>query len=68
MNSFPELGAMLRTLRLSGMLDSLEVRNRQALQEHMAPIDEQSVHQCRARWADRLSALQTVLGVVHLPG
>ena len=39
MNSFPELGSMLRTLRLSGMLDSLEVRNRQALQEHMAPID-----------------------------
>jgi len=39
MNSFPELGSMLRTLRLSGMLDSLETRNRQALQEHMAPVD-----------------------------
>ncbi|NBS66694.1 MAG: ATP-binding protein [Betaproteobacteria bacterium] len=39
MNSYPELATMLRTLRLSGMLDSLEVRNRQALQEHMAPID-----------------------------
>jgi len=39
MNSFPELGSMLCTLRLSGMVDRLEVRNRQALQAHMAPID-----------------------------
>jgi DNA replication protein DnaC len=39
MKSFPELSSMLRTLRLSGMLDSLEIRNRQALQEQMAPVD-----------------------------
>lgn len=38
-HSFPELATMLRSLRLSGMLDSLQTRNRQALQEKMAPVD-----------------------------
>jgi hypothetical protein len=32
MNPMPELAALLKQLRLSGMLDSLEVRNRQAIE------------------------------------
>ena len=39
MNPFTELTPMLKTLRLSGMLDSLEVRNRQALSEQLAPVE-----------------------------
>jgi len=39
MNPFTELTPMLKTLRLSGMLDSLEVRNRQALTEQLAPSE-----------------------------
>lgn len=39
MNPFTELAPMLKTLRLSGMLDSLEVRNRQALAEQLAPTE-----------------------------
>lgn len=39
MNPFTELTPMLKTLRLSGMLDSLEVRNRQALTEQLAPAE-----------------------------
>jgi DNA replication protein DnaC len=39
MNPFAELTPMLKTLRLSGMLDSLEVRNRQALTEQLAPTE-----------------------------
>ena len=36
MNAFTELTPMLKTLRLSGMLDSLDARNRQAITEHLA--------------------------------
>ena len=40
MNPFTELTPMLKTqLRLSGILDSLEVRNRQALSEQLAPVE-----------------------------
>ncbi len=39
MNPFTELAPMLKTLRLSGMLDSLETRNRQALTEQLAPTE-----------------------------
>jgi len=39
MNAFTELAPMLKALRLSGMLDSLEVRNRQAIGEHLAPTE-----------------------------
>lgn len=36
MNPMPELSPMLKELRLSGILDSLEVRNRQAIEEKLA--------------------------------
>jgi DNA replication protein DnaC len=36
MNPMPELAPMLKQLRLSGILDSLEVRNKQAIDKHMA--------------------------------
>ena len=39
MNPMPELTPMLKQLRLSGMLDSLETRNRQAIDEKMAYTD-----------------------------
>jgi DNA replication protein DnaC len=39
MNPFTELTPLLKTLRLSGMLDSLEARNRQALSEQLAPTE-----------------------------
>lgn len=31
MNPIPELGSMLKQLRLSGILDSIEARNREAI-------------------------------------
>ena len=36
MNPMPELAPMLKQLRLSGILDSLEVRNKQAIDKKMA--------------------------------
>ena len=39
MNPVPELTPMLKQLRLSGILDSLETRNRQAIEEKMAYTD-----------------------------
>jgi DNA replication protein DnaC len=39
MNPMPELIPMLKLLRLSGILDSLELRNRQAIEEKMAFTD-----------------------------
>jgi DNA replication protein DnaC len=39
MNPIPELIPMLKQLRLSGILDSLELRNRQAIEEKMAYTD-----------------------------
>ena len=39
MNHFAELTPILKTLRLSGVLDSLESRNRQAIDEHLAPTE-----------------------------
>ena len=39
MNPMPELTPMLKHLRLSGILDSLETRNRQAIDEKMAYTD-----------------------------
>ena len=38
-NHFTELARMLKSLRLSGMLDSLDARNRQAFTEHLAPTE-----------------------------
>lgn len=39
MNPMPELAPLLKQLRLSGILDSLEVRNRQAIAEKLAYTD-----------------------------
>ncbi len=39
MNPMPELNPLFKQLRLSGMLDSLETRNRQAIEEKMAYTD-----------------------------
>jgi DNA replication protein DnaC len=39
MNPMPELAPMLKQLRLSGILDSLEVRNRQAIEQKLAYTD-----------------------------
>jgi DNA replication protein DnaC len=39
MNPMPDLIPMLKQLRLSGILDSLELRNRQAIEEKMAFTD-----------------------------
>lgn len=36
MNPMPEISPMLKQLRLSGILDSLEIRNRQAIDEKLA--------------------------------
>lgn len=36
MNPIPELSPLLKQLRLSGILDSLEARNRQAVDSHLA--------------------------------
>ena len=39
MNPIPQLNPALKQLRLSGILDSLEARNRQAISEHLAYTD-----------------------------
>jgi len=39
MNPMPELNPMLKQLRLSGILDSLEIRTRQAIEEKLAYTD-----------------------------
>jgi len=39
MNPAPELGPQLKQLRLSGILDSLEARNREAIQGKLAYTD-----------------------------
>ena len=39
MNPMPELIPMLKQLRLSGILDSLESRNRQAIEEKLSYMD-----------------------------
>lgn len=39
MNPMPELSPMLKQLKLSGILDSLEVRNHQAIEEKLAYTD-----------------------------
>jgi DNA replication protein DnaC len=39
MNPMPELAPLLKQLRLSGMLDSLESRNRQAIEQKLAYTD-----------------------------
>ena len=36
MNPMPDLSPMLKQLRLSGILDSLETRNREAIQNKLA--------------------------------
>ena len=36
MNPMPQLAPQLKLLRLSGILDSLEVRNRQAIEDNLA--------------------------------
>jgi DNA replication protein DnaC len=61
MNPFTELTPMLKSLRLSGMLDSLETRNRQALAEQLAPaefltllVQDELARRDQARFARRL--------------
>jgi DNA replication protein DnaC len=39
MNPMPELTPILKQLRLSGVLDSLETRNRQAIEEKLSHVD-----------------------------
>ncbi len=39
MNPMPELIPMLKQLRLSGILDSIETRNRQAIEEKLSYMD-----------------------------
>jgi hypothetical protein len=39
MNPMPEIIPMLKQLRLSGILDSLETRNRQAIDEKFSYMD-----------------------------
>ena len=39
MNPMPELTPMLKQLRLSGMMDSIELRNRQAIEKKMSYMD-----------------------------
>jgi hypothetical protein len=39
MNPIPELTALLKQLRLSGILDSLEARNREAIDRKLAYTD-----------------------------
>src|SRR4030065_102290 len=39
MNPMPELIPMLKQLRLSGILDSIEKRNRQAIEEKLSYMD-----------------------------
>ena len=39
MNPMPQLMPHLKQLRLSGILDSLEIRNRQAVEQKLAYVD-----------------------------
>lgn len=39
MNPMPELIPLLKQLRLSGILDSIEMRNRQAIEEKISYMD-----------------------------
>jgi hypothetical protein len=39
MNPMPELIPMLKQLRLSGIMDSIETRNRQAIEDKMSCLD-----------------------------
>ena len=39
MTTLPELSGLLKQLRLSGILDSLEVRNHEAIDRHLAYTD-----------------------------
>ena len=39
MNPMPELTPMLKQLRLSGIMDSIETRNRQAIEKKMSYMD-----------------------------
>lgn len=39
MNPMPELAPMLKQLRLSGLLEALPARNRQAIEEQLAYTD-----------------------------
>ena len=39
MNPMPQLETLLKLLRLSGILDSLEARNRQAIESQLAYTD-----------------------------
>ena len=39
MNPIPALSPQLKQLRLSGILDSLDARNRQAIDSHLAYSD-----------------------------
>jgi hypothetical protein len=39
MNPMPELTPMLKQLRLSGITDSIETRNRQAIEEKLSYMD-----------------------------
>ena len=39
MNPMPELTPMLKQLRLSGIMDSIESRNRQAIEKKMSYMD-----------------------------
>ena len=39
MNPMPELAPMLKQLRLSGIMDSIETRNRQAIEKKMSYMD-----------------------------
>jgi len=39
MNPMPELTLMLKQLRLSGIMDSIESRNRQAIESKMSYMD-----------------------------
>ena len=43
MNPMPELIPMLKELRLSGILDSLEIRNKQAIDEKLSFTDSLAV-------------------------
>ena len=79
MNPMPELIPMLKQLRLSGILDSIESRNRQAIEEKFSymdflatvvqdPVAEEGPDQPVAVGTDCLGLAQTPLGVLKLVG
>ena len=59
MNPMPEITPMLKELRLSGVMDSLEQRNRQAIEDRVIENEERAKHRRDSGQHDRLRAYRS---------